>query len=152
MLCLQGPLLSVREEGLGTLSPPHCTHLACSLALGRKGPGPLHWLWALEGCPPHCSACARAVIPAQEAGLPRAHVRGPSPLGTPSTSYALQILVRLVSFSDTWLMTLLGFPGGASGKKNTNLPAGTGDLRNVGSIPGSGGSSGRGHGYPLQYS
>ena len=33
-----------------------------------------------------------------------------------------------------------------------NLPANTGALRNVGSIPGSGRSPGRGHGNPLQYS
>ena len=33
-----------------------------------------------------------------------------------------------------------------------NLPANEGDLRNVGSIPGSGRSPGGGHGDPLQYS
>ena len=33
-----------------------------------------------------------------------------------------------------------------------NLPAIAGDVRDTGSIPGSGRSSGRGHGHPLQYS
>ena len=32
------------------------------------------------------------------------------------------------------------------------LPANTGDIRNMGSIPGSRGSPGEGHVYPLQYS
>ena len=33
-----------------------------------------------------------------------------------------------------------------------NLPANAGDIRDVGSIPGSGRSPGEGNGYPLQYS
>ena len=33
-----------------------------------------------------------------------------------------------------------------------NLPANAGDIRDVGSTPGSGRSPGRGHGNPLQYS
>ena len=33
-----------------------------------------------------------------------------------------------------------------------NLPANAGDIRDKGSIPGSGRSSGGGHGHPLQYS
>ena len=33
-----------------------------------------------------------------------------------------------------------------------NLPANTGDIRNLGSVPGSGRSPGGGHGNPLQYS
>ena len=33
-----------------------------------------------------------------------------------------------------------------------NMPANTGDTRDVGSIPGSGRSPGEGHGNPLQYS
>ena len=37
----------------------------------------------------------------------------------------------------------MGFPGDASGK---NLPAGAGDPRDAGSIPGSEGSPGGGHG------
>ena len=41
------------------------------------------------------------------------------------------------------------FPGGASAK---NLPANAGDIRHVGSIPGSGRSPGGRHGNPLQYS
>ena len=43
----------------------------------------------------------------------------------------------------------MGFPGGASAKK---LPANAGDIRDAGSIPGSGRFPGRGHGNPLQYS
>ena len=47
------------------------------------------------------------------------------------------------------LATMLGFPGGASGKE-TSYHAG--DIRDVGSIPGSGRSPGGGHGNPLKYS
>ena len=43
----------------------------------------------------------------------------------------------------------VGFPGGASGK---TLPANTEDVRDLGSVPGSGRSSGEGNGSPLQYS
>ena len=42
-----------------------------------------------------------------------------------------------------------GFPGGSVVK---NLPANAGDARDMGSIPGSGRSSGGGNGTPLQYS
>ena len=42
----------------------------------------------------------------------------------------------------------MGFPGGSSAK---NLPANTGDIRDVGSIPGSGRSPRGGNGYPLQH-
>ena len=45
--------------------------------------------------------------------------------------------------------SLMGFPGGTSGKEP---PANAGDKRDVGSILGSGRSSGGGHGNPLQYS
>ena len=45
------------------------------------------------------------------------------------------------------LATMLGFPGGASGKE-TSYHAG--DIRDVGSIPGSGRSPGGGHGNQLQ--
>ena len=48
------------------------------------------------------------------------------------------------------LLLCRGFPGGASGKKNP--PTNAGDIRDVGLIPGSGRSSGEGHGNPLQYS
>ena len=44
---------------------------------------------------------------------------------------------------------LRGFPGGASGK---DPPANGGDIRDVGSIPGSGRSPGGENGNPLQYS
>ena len=44
----------------------------------------------------------------------------------------------------------MGFPGGASGKEATYLPAG--DRRNTGSIAGSGRSPRGGHGNPSQYS
>ena len=43
----------------------------------------------------------------------------------------------------------LGFPGGASSKGST---CHTGDLKDLGLIPGSGRSPGGGHGNPLQYS
>ena len=48
-----------------------------------------------------------------------------------------------------------GFPGGASGKKKKKKktrPANAGDIRDAGSIPGSGRSPGEWHGHPLQYS
>ena len=41
------------------------------------------------------------------------------------------------------------FPVGASGKEA--MPANTGDIRDMGSIPGSERSSEEGHGNPLQY-
>ena len=40
------------------------------------------------------------------------------------------------------------FPGGTSG---WNLPANTGDIRDTGTVPGSGRSPGGGHGNPAQY-
>ena len=43
----------------------------------------------------------------------------------------------------------IGFPGGASGKDSTFHE---GDMRDTGSIPGSGRSPGVGNGNPLQYS
>ena len=43
----------------------------------------------------------------------------------------------------------LGFPDGASGKESL---ANAGDVRDTGSIPGSGISPGEGSSYPLQYS
>ena len=45
-------------------------------------------------------------------------------------------------------MGYFGLPIGASGKE---LPASAEDIRNVGSVPGSGRSPGGGHGNPLQY-
>ena len=44
------------------------------------------------------------------------------------------------------VMDQLGLPGGSVVK---NLPANAGDVRNMGSIPGSGRSPGGGHGNPL---
>ena len=47
----------------------------------------------------------------------------------------------------------MGFSDGASGKKKKKKPASNGgDIRDVGSIPGSGRSPGGGHSDPLQYS
>ena len=49
----------------------------------------------------------------------------------------------------------LEFPSGSvvkKKKKKKNLPANVGDIRDVGSIPGSERSSGGGNGNPLQYS
>ena len=46
-------------------------------------------------------------------------------------------------------MECTGFPGGASSK---DLPANAGDVRDAGLIPGSGRSTGGGHGNPLEYS
>ena len=43
----------------------------------------------------------------------------------------------------------MGFPGGTSGKEPASI---AGDLRDEGSIPGLGKSSGEGHGNPLQFS
>ena len=47
------------------------------------------------------------------------------------------------------MINLLGFPDGTVVK---NLPANTGDARDVSSIPGSGRSPGKESGNPLQYS
>ena len=47
------------------------------------------------------------------------------------------------------MYVMLGFPGGVRVK---NLIANVRDIRDVGSIPGSGKSPGRGNGNPLQYS
>ena len=49
----------------------------------------------------------------------------------------------------------MGFPGGTSGKVVKHIGkvlANAGDRRDVGSIPGLGGSPGGGYGDPLQYS
>ena len=49
----------------------------------------------------------------------------------------------------------MGFPGGTSGKVVKHIGkvlANAGDTRDVGSIPGLGGSPGGGYGDPLQYS
>ena len=48
-----------------------------------------------------------------------------------------------IDFSESTLLL-----GGASGK---NMPASEGDIRDTGSIPGSGRFPGGGHGRPLQY-
>ena len=48
-----------------------------------------------------------------------------------------------------YLYMVKGFPGGVSDKEPT---ANTGDVRDMGSIPGLGRSPGEGNGYPLQYS
>ena len=48
-----------------------------------------------------------------------------------------------------WFLECTGFPGGASSK---DLPANAGDVRDAGLIPGSGRSTGGGHGNPLEYS
>ena len=45
-------------------------------------------------------------------------------------------------------MIYMGFPGGSVVK---NQPGNAGDIRDMGSIPGSGRSPGGGHGNPLQY-
>ena len=45
----------------------------------------------------------------------------------------------------------MGFPSGASGK-NKKLPVNAGDVRDLGSIPGSGRFPGKRNGNPLQYS
>ena len=47
---------------------------------------------------------------------------------------------------------VLGEPAFQGALVVKNLPANAGHVRDVGSIPGSGRSSGRGHGNPLQYS
>ena len=49
--------------------------------------------------------------------------------------------------NQVWLkVEAIYFPSGVSGK---NLPANAGDVRDMGLIPGSGRSLGRGHGSPL---
>ena len=48
------------------------------------------------------------------------------------------------------IILYLGFSGCTSGKKNPSANAG--DIRNIGSVPGSGRCPGEGNGNPLQYS
>ena len=57
-----------------------------------------------------------------------------------------QLFISLVCVQ---MYTFKGFPGGASGKETACQ---TGDIRDMGSMPGWGGCSGGGHGNPLQYS
>ena len=61
-----------------------------------------------------------------------------------SASTLTRFSLFALSFGLPW-----GFPGGASGK---NVPANSGDVRDVGSVPGSGRSLGEEKGNPLQYS
>ena len=59
-------------------------------------------------------------------------------------------LLLVISWVIAWhQLEGVGCPGGMPGKE---LPANTGDVRDVGLIPGSGRSSAGGHGNPLQYS
>ena len=54
------------------------------------------------------------------------------------------------------VISYVGFPGAVSGKtkqnKTKNNPANAGEIRDMGSIPGLGRSSGGGHGNLLQFS
>ena len=56
---------------------------------------------------------------------------------------------HMVSRNQSFLTLPEGFPGGAVVK---NPPANAGDVRDMGSVPGSGRSRGEGNGNPLQYS
>ena len=54
---------------------------------------------------------------------------------------------------NNYLILFQGFPGGTSGKKKKKtLPANAGDIRDIGSIPGSGRSPREECGNPVQYS
>ena len=57
--------------------------------------------------------------------------------------------LQCIYISYIYLYVCVGFPGGLVGKKSA---CNTGDTGDVGSIPGSGRSSGGGHSNPLQYS
>ena len=57
-------------------------------------------------------------------------------------------MVLLLWLSPGMCMTFVGFPGGASGKEPI---CHAGDIREAGSIPGSGRSSGEWYGSPLQF-
>ena len=57
-------------------------------------------------------------------------------------------MVLLLWLSPDLCMTFVGSPGGASGKEPT---CHAGDIREAGSIPGSGRSSGESYGNPLQF-
>ena len=65
------------------------------------------------------------------------------------------MLVQSLSLEDPWWRVwqptpvFLAFPSGSDGKENA---CNAGDLRDTGLIPGSGRSSGKGHGNLLQYS
>ena len=87
------------------------------------------------------------------------------PLQYSLASLVAQMVRNLPSMQDIWVQflgsedpleegiathsSILGLPGSASGKEPT---CNAGDVRDAGSIPGSGRSSGGGHGNPLKYS
>ena len=87
------------------------------------------------------------------------------PLQYSLASLVAQMVRNLPSMQDIWVQflgsedpleegiathsSILGLPGSASGKEPT---CNAGDVRDAGSLPGSGRSSGGGHGNPLKYS
>ena len=66
-----------------------------------------------------------------------------------ATREAQAFLSLFQIFGTKLSIQFIGFPGGTVVK---NLPVNVQDIRNLGSVPGWGRSSGRGHGNPLQYS
>ena len=85
--------------------------------------------------------------------LPSWHLLLPNAFSLPTFKGPFWRKTTKPSFSPSYrlnkLHLLSGFPGGVVVK---NLPANTGDARDMGSIPGSGRSPGVGNGNPLQYS
>ena len=67
-------------------------------------------------------------------------------------SISLQSAVTQKSCDLSKIILLPPYSGGNSDKKKKNPPATAGDLKDVGSIPGSRRSPGGGHGNPLLYS
>ena len=67
-------------------------------------------------------------------------------VGENAPSSLLLVLFRVIAWHQ---LAGVGCPGGVRGKE---LPANTGDVRDMGVIPGSGRSSAGGHGNPLQSS
>ena len=68
------------------------------------------------------------------------------------TTYGIRSVVKGHLTRKVPSYDLLGFLGSTTWEVVKNLPANEGDIRDTGSIPGSGRSPGGGHGSPLQYS
>ena len=69
-----------------------------------------------------------------------------SSVDTHTHAYAI-LKFKIRRYIIVYMNTYKGFPGGASGKEPVNVE----DIRDAGSIPGSGRPPGGGHGNSLQY-
>ena len=91
--------------------------------------------------PPSCTSLLFS-SPSQPSRLSQSRAPALGFLGHTANSHWVSILAMV--------MCMFHLPGGAGGKEN--LPAKAGDIRDMGLIPGSGRSPGKGNGNPVQYS